>query len=405
MRVGLIWPDCARLTAISVRYERYVRGLRRLGHEPVTVCLPPAAAGYAEPVVLAANDATMRAPAFYRELKLDAAFVMTWLVFPDLVTAIRQACPWLVSIADSDGLIGVRVHPRRVFARMIGQHGRWDRKLRAAKYWLQLYLTGTASQDQPVLASATDADRIAVCSPAAADHLRAFFAHYRRPELAERVIAVPYPINDCYRTGPVAAERPARVVAIGRWDDPQKDAPLLAATVDAYRRAGGRAEVCLFGPNGANWFQPLVRSWPGVRYAGVQPPEVIAACLRSSRALLLPSRWESGPIVLNEALASGCTVVGTDAVPAVVSACRGGYGTLAAGRSAGRLAAAWAAEMSAWDRGERDPVRIAAHWRPLCDPVHVCAQMLPAGAGGQTSERTGPPAVRHVGGGHLGKRH
>jgi glycosyltransferase involved in cell wall biosynthesis len=380
MRVGLIWAGRSRLIDISVRYERFARGLRRLGHEPVTVCLPTAADGYSEPVLLAPAEAALRGPAFWRTARLDAALAITWLGLPDLVGALKQSCPWVVSIADSDGRIGARAHPGPTWRRAVAQHTSWGMKLRAAGYWVRLSLGGPEEQDRPILASAEQADRIAVGSPVAADHLRAFFDSYSRPELASKVVAVPYPIDDCYLTGPVPTTRPERVIAIGRWDDPQKDAGLLGRALERYFAAGGRAEAVLFGPNGERWFGPLARRRPQVHYLGAQPPEVVAEHLRTSRALLLSSRWESGPLVLNEALASGCSVVGTDAVPSVVSACaEGGFGTVSCGRSAARLATALAAELVAWERGERDPSVIASHWRPRFDPVSVCRQFLPMG--------------------------
>jgi glycosyltransferase involved in cell wall biosynthesis len=375
--VGLIWAATTRLSGITVRYERYVRGLRALGHDPLTVCLPAAAAGYPEPVALAPTEAALRDPEFYRPRRFEAALVMTWLGLPEIVAAVKESCPWVVSIADSDGQIGVRTHPGATFRRTVYQHSRFGMKLRAAKYWLQLYALGPAEQDQPVLASAGPADRIAVCSSAAAAHLRRFFDSYRRPDLAGKVMAAPYPIDECYRTPEVPVRRGNQVVAIGRWDDPQKDAGLLCRAADRFLSTGGRAEFLLVGPNGGRAFEALTRRWSQVRYLGPCPPDVVAEHLRNSRVLLLPSRWESGPIVLNEALASGCTVVGTDAIPSVVSACvEGGFGAASRGRSAAGLAQALRSEMSAWERGERNPVAIAAYWRPRFDPVTVCRELL-----------------------------
>lgn len=377
-RVALVWAADARLTSISVRYERYVRGFRAVGWEPVTVCLPAAAEGYAEPVHPAPNAAALRDPEFYRAVGADAAVVVTWLGLPDVVAALKRSCPWVASVADSDGRVGARAHPGPTFRRMTVEQPRWGMKARAARYWLRLYLFDPQAQDGPILASAEQADRVAVCSPAAVGHLRAFFDSYRRPDLAARVISVPYPIDECYLTGPVPSDRNNQVVAIGRWDDPQKDADLLCDATDRFLAAGGRTEFLLFGLNGDRWFGPLAKKWPQVKYLGVQPPGAIADHLQRSRALFLPSRWESGPIVLNEALASGCTVVGTDAVPSVVSTCaEGDYGQVARGRSASRLADALRAEMAVWDRGERNPAKIAAYWRPRFDPVTVCRQLLP----------------------------
>jgi glycosyltransferase involved in cell wall biosynthesis len=386
LTVGLVWPVAERLTNITVRYERYVRGFERLGHRVVTVCPAAAAEGYGPAVHAVADEAALRDPGLWRTLRLDVAVVVTWLKLPELVAAIKAACPHVVSIADSDGLVGVRARPLAMLRRMLSFHTDWRRKLGAVKFWAQLTLGGYQRSERPILDSAAAADRITLTSPAARANLADVFASHGRPELAEKLAVVPYPVDDDFLTGevPAAADRPERVVAIGRWDDPQKDAALLCRVAARHLAAGGRTVFHLFGPNGARCFAPLAKAWPQVRYHGPQPPAVIAEHLRGSRALFLPSRWESGPIVLNEALASGCTVVGTDSVPAVVSACaEGGFGAVSRGRSAAGLADALRAELAAWDRGDRDPARIAAHWRPRFDPAAVCRLLLagpPAGA-------------------------
>jgi glycosyltransferase involved in cell wall biosynthesis len=376
MRAGLIWAAEPRLVDISVRFERYVRGLQAAGCEVLTVCRPVAAPGYPYPLHTADLD-EFRSPTFWKAVDLDVAILITWLALPDIVSAIKESGAYVVSLADSDGQIGARVHPRPLLRRMVAMHRAWDTKLRAAKHFVQLYLYGAPSRDRPVLDSATAADLVAVCSPRARDHLRQFFRHYRRPDLADKVVAVPYPVDDCYLRGDVPSRRANRAVAIGRWDDPQKDAPRLCRAVADFYRSGGTTEVAIVGAGGGRWLEPLCRRFPLARRLGVQPPDAIAHLLRHNRSLLLSSRWESGPIVLNEALACGCTVVGTDSVPSVLSACdEGPFGTVSAGRSAARLADALRVEMALWDAGRRDPAAIAAHWRPRFDPVAVCRQLL-----------------------------
>src|SRR5262249_8074832 len=162
---------------------------RALGHDPITVCRTVAADGYGEPLVTVSDPASFSDPEFWRALRIDVAVVVTWLGLPAVVAAIKQSCPWVVSIADSDGQIGCPVHRGAMFRRMTAQHRRWTTRARGAHYWLQLYLRGSQEADRPILASAAQADRVVVCSPAAAAHLQTFFDSYRHPELAEKVVA------------------------------------------------------------------------------------------------------------------------------------------------------------------------------------------------------------------------
>jgi glycosyltransferase involved in cell wall biosynthesis len=376
MRIGVVWTAPSRLVDISVRYERYLRGFRALGHDAFAVCSPEAADGFTEPVFTVPHTAAFLDHDFWQSLRLDAAVLVTWLGMPEQVAVLKRACPYVVSIADSDGQVGARVHPGPLFRRMQAMHRGWSLRLRAAKFWLQQLLYLAPREDRPHTDSAERADLIAVCSSGARANLCRFFSHYARPDLCPKVAVIPYPIDACYLQGSVNVEREDRIIAVGRWDDPQKDAPLLCRAVARYLDGGGRTEFAFVGPGGAV-FESLTRHYPRVRYLGLQRPEIIADLMRRSRALLLTSVWESGPLVLNEALASGCTTIGLDCLPAVVSACQDGpFGTVARGRSPKALAAAILAEMECWERGERSPAANAAHWRPRFDPLTVARQLL-----------------------------
>jgi glycosyltransferase involved in cell wall biosynthesis len=376
-RVGIIWCGPSPLVAISVRYERYVRGFRALGCEAFAVCAPGLETGFGEPVITAPDPAAFRDPDYWRSLRLNVAVLVTWLGLPDVVGALKRACPWVVSLADSDGQVGVRVHPRATFARSVLQHRDWGTRVRGAKFWLERYFVRPETFDRPGLESAGRADLIAICSPDARDYLGRFFRYYGQPDLAHKVVVVPYPVDDCYLNGPVPQPRRRQLVAVGRWDDPQKDAALLAAAVRRVLAVAPEVSFRVVGPNGGKVFAALCRDHPQVRYLGPRPPEAVAALLRESRSLLLSSRWESGPIVANEALCLGCSLVGPAAIPSLAGFCdRGRYGTACRRRSPRALADAVLKEMRAWDEGRRDPARIASVWRPRFDPRTVCRQLL-----------------------------
>lgn len=362
---------------ISVRYERYVRGLRAAGHEPVTVCIADAAAGYKEPVTVAPQLSAFQDALFYKSLGAKTAILINWLGLPDIVAAAKAGCGKVVALADSDGLVGVRVHPRATLARMVHQHQDLLTKLRAAFFWLRLYAFGPQLLDDPVLLSSTEADRIVVCDMVAAANLQSFFKHYGRPDLSAKVAAVPYPVDECFLNEQVAAHRSRTVLAVGRWDDPQKDALLLTKGVQQYLDNGGQAAFAFVGAGGDKVFGGLCNRYKAVRYHGVLPPAQVVDLMGEARLLLLTSRWESGPIVLFEALARGCTVVGPESIPGVESVCAAGpYGTMFKKRSAQAVAHALERELATWDAGERDPQVGAAFWQPQFDPRNVCLRLL-----------------------------
>jgi glycosyltransferase involved in cell wall biosynthesis len=379
MNIGLVWPATHRLVDITVRYERYVRGFEALGHRVVTVCPAGTEDGYPFPVHTVPDVEALRRPELWRELRLDAAVIIAWLRMPEIMAAMKSACPYVVSIGESDGVVGVRVWPLTILRRMVAFHTRLGMKVRALKHWVLLALGGYREAERPVIESAAAADLITLTSPAARANLAAVLAHHRRPQLADKLAVAPYPVDDLYRTGDVlpAEERENRVVAIGRWDDPQKDAALLADGIEFAAARMPDAEFVLVGRNGETPFYRLCRRFPRVRYLGVQSPGEIAGLLARSRALVLSSRWESGPIVAFEALSMGAAVIGPRWVPACEWFCgTGPFGSLYERRSASALGYAIVEELTAWRDGERDPRRIADLWRPRFDPVTVCRVLL-----------------------------
>jgi glycosyltransferase involved in cell wall biosynthesis len=378
MRVALLWNHPDRLAGVSIRYEHYVRGFERLGHEVVLVSTESAAEGFGLPVRTAPSAEAFRDPDFWQEVGPDAAVAVTWLGMPDVLAALRRACPHVVSVADSDCLIGARAHPGALLYRMVHLQPTWGLKLRTFKFWLRLYLHGYRAADGEVLRGCEAAHRVVVHSDRARENFRRFASSHGRPALADKVAAVAYPVDDCFLSGdPAAFPKRPLVTAVGRWDSSQKDAALLVRGIDRFLRRGGRAEFAVIGRGGDRWLGPLARRHPQVRVLGPLPPEEVAAYLRASQVLLLTSRWEGAPIVANEALASGCTLVGPEHVPFVGEVCTDrGCGTAFGTRSAAAVARALVAETNAWAAGRRDPVAIAGCWRPWCDPAEVARRLL-----------------------------
>jgi glycosyltransferase involved in cell wall biosynthesis len=248
-------------------------------------------------------------------------------------------------------------------------------KLGATKYWLERFLVRAGAEHRHLIENVAAADVTTLAGEGAVAEFQRLLRRLGAGHLADRVAWLPYPVPDAFCSERVAAERPNRVIAVGRWDSPQKNAGLLAATV---RRLSGarRTEVLIVGKGGSERFARLAREVPTVRVLGVQPRECIRELLAGCRAVLIPSRWESGPIVASEMLTLGGTVVGTP-IPNLLGMTAGGrFGRVSRRHTAAGLAAAVAAEMAAWDSGERDPAAIADYWRAIVSPAGVARRML-----------------------------
>src|SRR5262245_30927908 len=100
MRIGIVWPDTDRLAGLSIRFDRYREGFRRLGHEAVMIGTAEAAEGCNWADVSVPTPAALRDPALYAGLRLDAALVLTWLGLPDIMAAARPHVRHLISLSD-----------------------------------------------------------------------------------------------------------------------------------------------------------------------------------------------------------------------------------------------------------------------------------------------------------------
>ncbi|MCP3959753.1 MAG: glycosyltransferase family 4 protein [bacterium] len=381
MKTALVWNHRSRLLDCSFRFEQYLSGLRALGHEPVVVCDLASADGFDGPLHTVDDPAVLEDPETWRSVGAEVALIVTWHRMSAVLQAMRAAGTSVISIADTDGRVGLRVFPFPTLERMlVYQHGAVAR-LRCLKYWLGRYLGESlagSAEEREFLASTRSSDVLVLGHTEARRHFRSFLRRQGEERLDERVVVAPFTIGDAFLSCGVPEAKDDRIVAIGRWSDPQKDAGLLAAALDRFFERGAGTEVVILGEGGAERFEPLARRHEQVRVLGVQPQEVVARTLSASRAIIFSSRWEGSPHAATEALALGATVVGTP-IPSLVSWSENGrFGTVSRSRRPGALARALSLEMAAWDAGERDPLEISRHWRALLEPREVCRKMLAA---------------------------
>lgn len=376
MRITVVFDSPTRLADSSIRYERYLRGFRELGHQANLLTTAASAAGidWADTV---ADRRKLCDPTLWSRLRPDVVVVPTWLGLADLLAVIRPHTPRLIALADSDGYVGARAHPRRVLRRMRAFHRTpWDR-LRATGWWVRQFTGLDLSVERGMLASCRLCDRVVVFSPGARVNLQHFFRRAGADELTGRVAVAAYPVDESFASAPLSQERENRLVAIGRWEDPQKGVTLLVRGVREYLRRGGAWRVELIGSGGGEVFHRLLAEHPDrVEDHGVLPQKEVFSLLDRSRVLLSTSLWESGPIVASEALLRGCSLVGPSHIPSFRQFVDAGCGSLIRADTPSGVADALAEEESMWACGRRVAEELAARWRDDFTPRSVCKRLL-----------------------------
>ena len=376
MRVALVWNARTRLIDISVRYELYVVGLRSLGLDVVTVCPVGTEEGYPSTVRCFTDERELADPEFWRELGCQAVVMVTWHRMTEVLIAARAAGGRVLAICDSDGQVSPRLHPWSTFQYMICLQSSWRGKLGSAKYWLQRFLFHAAEEHRTLVENVGASDVSTLPGQEAAKRFRRFICLIGTPDLADRVAWLPYPVSDMFCEGTVEQDRADRVIAIGRWDSPQKNPGLLAATIDRLHTAGNHTEILIVGRSAEKRFAHLARRNPSVRVLGIQPRERIRELMAECLAVHIPSRWEGCPIVANEMLALGGTVVGTPILSLRALTVDGKFGRVSRSHASGALANAVREEMAAWVRGEKESDSDRQRWREPVSPTAVAGRML-----------------------------
>lgn len=350
----------------------FVAALREAGIDArlVTRAKPELAGHDPSYPVRAAAAGELRDPAFWSSLPGDAVLVYTFLNprFTPCLEAIRAGGKLALVRADSDGCIGPPVLSQRLFAPPAGAA---NRARRAA--W-RLFPRRMAERR---LAHLRAAAAVWIETPQARANLGRFLAWAGAPELLDRVAHVPVIVGRRFREAPLG-EKVRQVAAVGRWDDERQKNPrvLMRALLD-FLAAHADHRAVVLGPG-----RERLRAWIGaaaherLELRGAVEPAEVAACLASSRILLLASRWEGLPLAAAEAACLGCTVCGTPVAGLQYLARDGEGGTLADGFEAEGLAAALKAEARRWEAGRVDSEAIAAFWRARLAPPAVVAGFL-----------------------------
>ncbi len=381
MKLALVWNHRSRLLDCSFRFEQYLAGFEALGHSPVVVCDRASAQGFDGPLHVVEDAAQLTDPAVWRSTGADVAVIVTWHRMSAVLQAMRTAGLKVIAITDTDGQIGLMAFPQINLQRMLVYQTSWLDRLKCLKYWgTQILLDSTRAspEDQEFVASTRTSDAVIFGHAAARVNFQQFLRQAGADSLGQRLHVVPFTIGDALLSCPVPAVKDDRVVAIGRWSDPQKDAGLLAAALAKFLDRRATTEVMILGDGGDPWFTALAERHTRVQYLGIRQQADVARKLATARSIVFSSRWEGSPHAALEALASGATLVGP-AIPSLDSWSETGrFGTVAASRRPRDLAYALQHEMEAWDDHQRDAHEISNHWRQRLAPAAVCQEMLEA---------------------------
>jgi glycosyltransferase involved in cell wall biosynthesis len=174
----------------------------------------------------------------------------------------------------------------------------------------------------------------------------------------------------------------AKLLFVGRGDDPRKGFELLLDAYRLLRAAGAVVSLTVVGPHSRPWRDSLrIDAAEHIRFLGRVSTDDLAAAYLAHDLLLVPSRQEGFGIVVAESLHAGLPVVATrcGGPEAVISESEGG---VLVPHSADRMAAAVFALLNdplrrqRHARAARDYARHALSFERFSDRVAHITQML-----------------------------
>lgn len=373
MRIGIFLPKALR--RYSIDFDGYATEIQKSGNEPIVICTGNEHPEFSYPVKVYMDGEASR-PEFWKHLELDRVMMMTWFQHAEIYQAARAAGIRIINRADSDGLVSARVFPGSAWMRFVHPYRGSLDFLRRFRHFLNWYFFHSKAHDAGVIEILQLSDRVVVETRSFLENFAKFLRFHRRTDLLERFSIVPHSVPDVFLSAELPPQRSNRIFCSGRWDDDQKNAPLLAATISLFLRSYPEAEFLIAGYGVSEAFSALAARHPQVRLLGLKDRSELPGILSGCRFLLSSSRWESHPIGALEALCCGCTVVATP-VPGFEDIIdMGKYGTLSRGHSPGLLAKAAETEMRLWDGGKRHAVEIASHWRAEVSNKTVVAALF-----------------------------
>lgn len=369
---GFWFDDPARST---INIEYYCHALQNLGHTAKIVC--PEGSRCSEAVVWeSAPVEHYKDPAFWRAQEIEVVIFFCWLGYVEELEAMRAAGMTVIARGDTSGDASVRLFPWVNWHFLVGQQTDLPMRLKMLKHHADCYLRLSARYDQGTVAACRAGHRVAIETETGRQNLNKLLTHYGAGELAERIVVCPHLLSTDILTAPIPTQKCPKVVAIGRWDAYQKDAPLLEKALVRALPQQPNVAVTLIGRGASTVFSGLAQRFPKVQCVETIPRDQIKNHLSDAQVLVLSSRWESFHIAAHEALCLGATVVGPAVLPVPDILSAGDFGAQAISRTPQALADALAGELKCWEEGKRNPETIARFWRERLASEAVLARML-----------------------------
>lgn len=317
---------------------------------------------------------TLSTDEFWAKNNSNAVVSYTWLgrQYMPMLQKIKASGKKTIIKIDTDGHVGYPLQP--VHLRIPFSEDKTFRTFKGHIWWkipLKALHKRALAAAQGRIRQMELTDAIIVESPEALSNLNYFLSWWNRQDIVKKTYFVPDPVTPEFMDAPIQKKQNV-IVSYGRWNDVrQKNTINMVSTIVDFLNMRQEYTAVLFG-GGKDILVDLVKNVPKnvadrIKLLGFVEREEINQILSTAKMFLSPSRWESFGIAAGESLCMGCSVVATPVESLHYLAMQGFSGSVSPNFTKNGLLSALVEDAAKWDRGEYNPEKIAAYWRPLLD--------------------------------------
>jgi glycosyltransferase involved in cell wall biosynthesis len=299
--------------------------------------------------------------------KPNFVIVYTWHKnYPYLEKFIDRKIP-IINRADSDGRVSIRYHAWDTLRYKLSEQRSVINKIRAFRYWFYRYLIEGKEQTRELVTNVEKSAVVALGSPGCVDEFKCFLRKVGRKDLEYKIQYLPYPTDEKFFTGSLP-KKSKRVMVIHNWLSPtgiNKNPNLIPKVFDLVFRKRQDYQLYILGSGTNQLFGKWAAGKERVTLSEHTSSEAVARLMQSASILFTASQMEGSPIVANEMLGCGGSLVGGPLPSLKGLVGYSDFGCVAKSWKPQTLANALLFEMEQWSNGKRDSNAIASHWRPI----------------------------------------
>jgi hypothetical protein len=309
VKIGFLWNGVLGISEHSVKAYNYIAPFIEQGFECVTFCRDGLQGNYPFPIVLFRTSDELLKQKFWIKNKVDLLIIPTWHRMNDILAAVKNANIKILALGESDGQVSVYFHKWQTFMRLVYMQVGFINKIRASRQWLFKFIFKSRVENDYLINNIELSDFLFLGNTKSVEMLKNFMDLNDRGDLNHKIKFLPYPIDCRFNSVPDYERKKNYILAVGRWESPQKNYKLLERVVMKFLKRNRLWSFIVCGSNCKNIFYNLGNN-PRVELHDSLNLSEMYNVMEKCKILLNTSRWEGSPVSINEMLAMGGSIVG-----------------------------------------------------------------------------------------------